>query len=483
MAELCIIYASEDKRIAGELVSLLRSSWDVWWDGDIAQGDWQDVVRNEISNSKGTIALFSRHTERKSIFRDELSLAKRSNCLIFPFFIEPTEPPLGYGHLNRTNAFGWKGDGAHPGYKQLVQKLTAGLGSERDATGELRRPPHLTLGNKTLALPAFLFSLSSHETQVPPIKGMELMRHLRPAATLVSAYDAWMSLGKPEFRDFKKKFSGLTKTESIVFLDSGNYEACRKNDRYSRSNNKGNWRCTHFWDMIEALSPDIAFAFDDPFPRGDSEKVTKSIVKKFRADIKAINSRSMPICPIIHLPRVDASEIGECASYIVSEVAARIDPIMVAIPERELGNGLIEKIRTVRRIRASLNTIGRYYPLHLLGTGNPFTMIALAAAGADSFDGLEWCRTVADYDSGCLFHFQHFDCIQERCSTRLRSDVVKLIIKNASAPYALRVASYNFDFFTDWTKTMQDLIRSGQVEYMVKGVPGIGSAVLRELVG
>jgi len=81
----------------------------------------------------------------------------------------------------------------------------------------------------------------------------------------------------------------------------------------------------------------------------------------------------------------------------------------IAVPERELGEGICKKADTVIKIREKLNTIGRYQPIHILGTGNPLSILILAAAGADLFDGLEWCRTVADRDTGFLFHHQQFE--------------------------------------------------------------------------
>jgi hypothetical protein len=63
----------------------------------------------------------------------------------------------------------------------------------------------------------------------------------------------------------------------------------------------------------------------------------------------------------------------------------------------------------VRRIRDELDKLPFYQPLHILGTGNPWSIAVLAAAGADSFDGLEWCRVAVDRDTGRLNHFQHFD--------------------------------------------------------------------------
>jgi hypothetical protein len=153
---------------------------------------------------------------------------------------------------------------------------------------------------------------------------------------------------------------------------------------------------------------------------------------------------------------------------------------MIAIPERELGDGLLGRVKTVKSIRTALDALGRYYPLHLLGTGNPISMVALASAGADSFDGLEWCRTVANYDNGNLFHFQHFDCFRDVFLGRLQPEI-RSIIENPEATYAARAISYNFDYFKDLTRTMQSMIHSGQVEHLMKMVPNIGIKLFKEL--
>jgi queuine/archaeosine tRNA-ribosyltransferase len=73
------------------------------------------------------------------------------------------------------------------------------------------------------------------------------------------------------------------------------------------------------------------------------------------------------------------------------KVAEQLCPVLLAVPERALGEGIATRIRSVRQIRKALNELDFYCPLHLLGTGNPVSIIAYTIAGADSFDGLEWC--------------------------------------------------------------------------------------------
>jgi queuine/archaeosine tRNA-ribosyltransferase len=142
----------------------------------------------------------------------------------------------------------------------------------------------------------------------------------------------------------------------------------------------------------------------------------------------------------------------------------------------------MQRVRTVRDIRNALNELGKYYPIHLLGTGNPITIVALAAAGADSFDGLEWCRTVADYDTGCLFHFQQFELFQNSRLRRVQDPKVRSLIEANDASYALKTLSYNADFFRDWTKTMRAMIHSGQTENLLRAVvPDIGRDIFEEI--
>lgn len=481
MAEICVVYLSEDEAIVGRLVALLLKHWSVWWAHDIAHGDWEEVVRAEIRKSVAIVPVLSGHVkgERKKILKDEMHLAETHKKPILPFLIGPAEVPLGFGNLNHTKAHDWDGEEGHQGYQQLKAKLekTIGIGCNADST--LERMRELTVRGKKLRLPAFAFSLSSHETQVKPEEGVTLLRLLQPSAALVSAYDAWKYCCRD--KKFYSNIKSLRDSEAVLFLDSGNYEAYRKNDRYHKTRNPRGWRKDHFLKTAARLSPDLAFSFDTINPKGEPDRIAAHIAASFRADDRALRERDFPLCPIIHLPSEYKGTLAECAARIVSVVANALDPLMVAVPERELGDGLLERARTVRDIRKALNGLGKYYPLHLLGTGNPISMIALAAAGADAFDGLEWCRTVADYDKGFLFHFQQFEFFSQAHLHQIQDPRIRLLIENQNATYSAKALGFNVDFFKDWTRTMQNMIHSGQTETLLKMVPNIGSQIFKEL--
>ena len=480
MADICVVSLSDDDAIVERLVVLLRKRWDVWWAHDITHGGWEQAVRSEIARALVLVPVLSGNAigERMNIVADEMRFAQSRQIATIPFLIGLAEMPFGFGGLNYVDAKGWVGEDDHQGYLQLLAKLDATIKKTRNEAGAVGRKQELEIRNKILHLPAFVFSLSSHETQVRPRDGATLLRLLRPEAALVSAYDARNS--KP-LRGTNSSFRLLCQSEAVLFLDSGNYEAYRKRDRYSPRGNPDGWHRDQFRQVARTLSPDLAFSFDRIQPAGKPKRIAQDIVSAFLSDDRSLRSRSFPLCPIIHLPSLEIGSIGDVASEIITSVATALQPIMLAIPERELGNGLRERARTVREIRSSLNALGKYYPLHLLGTGNPLSMIAFAAAGADSFDGLEWCRTVADNSTGFLFHFQQYECFGRTGLHRVRDESTRLLMEDPEVPYSMKALSFNVDFFKDWTRTFREMIHAGQVETLLRMVPGIGPELFGDL--
>ena len=147
------------------------------------------------------------------------------------------------------------------------------------------------------------------------------------------------------------------------------------------------------------------------------------------------------VVPIVH---GDPALLPEAARRI----AEQLYPLLLAVPERVLGEGIVERTRTVRRIRDALNALDIYCPLHLLGTGNPLSIIAYSLAGADSFDGLEWCQTVVDHETGKLLHFQQWDLIRHQTQWG----------QNFTLPYIQSVLIHNLDFYRDFMAGLHEAI-------------------------
>lgn len=472
MSDICVIYGSKDAELVGKLVALLKRDWQVWWDKDIHSGNWESAVRAAIGKAKAVVPVISPNTEGSDVFRDELELAKKKGKKVFPFVIAEADLPLGFGSLHRTDAIGWAGQDNRD-YKLLREKIHNALGCS-----SIIKPRSLTLRGKSMTLPAMIFSLSSHETQLDPTSGIALLGLATPPAGLVSAYDIY------DLRKDKELFQSIDvvrRSSCVLVLDSGNYEAFRKSDVYDPKKHKSGWRRERFLQIAARVSPDMAFSFDHPAPTGRANEIADAIIASTQADEQDISGRDYPICPIIHLPEKQSESIPRLASTIITRVVKALDPVMIAIPERELGDGIVERARTVREIRRALDSLGKYYPLHLLGTGNPLSMMILSAFGADSFDGLEWCRTAADWDGWRLHHTQHFDFFSKNNLGRLPAGL-RGLAQNDDVPYSLRVACYNMAAFQHWVREIQSRIGTPSLgELLELHIPGIGTRLNKEL--
>jgi len=45
----------------------------------------------------------------------------------------------------------------------------------------------------------------------------------------------------------------------------------------------------------------------------------------------------------------------------------------------------------------------------------------------------------------------------------------------------MKALGFNVDFFKDWTRSMQNMIHSGQIEHLLTNVPYIGPQIYKEL--
>jgi queuine/archaeosine tRNA-ribosyltransferase len=141
----------------------------------------------------------------------------------------------------------------------------------------------------------------------------------------------------------------------------------------------------------------------------------------------------------------------------------------VAVPERILGDGLFERIRTLNGVRKRLLELDNYVYIHLLGTGNPLSLLMFSIAGADSFDGLEWCQTSVDSRTGLLYHFQQRELILDDCE----------FCNNKELDYTLSTLAHNLRFYRGWMTQIQEcILSSSEIELAERY---LGHSVVEEL--
>ena len=311
------------------------------------------------------------------------------------------------------------------------------------------RPADLHLAGASLALPAFFPSVSSVKTNRLPVDYIELLVASGIPQFLVSAYDVSRS-SEPE--QIKSAIDAALRNGRVIILDSGNYERFWKQD--------STWTREQFHDVLSSYGWPAAFSFDV-----DGDAAIGESLRARQIVNSGLNDRlcgSHALFPIVH---GDTNELPDlCAT-----VAKLSNPIVIAVAERELGEGILARVATVRHIRQSLNRLGSYYFIHLLGTGNPLSILLYAVAGADMFDGLEWCQTVADPESKRLLHFQQRELLQ----TQLGSP--------GHTNYEVATLMHNLFFYADWMNQLQRASASNSLLKRVRET--VGGAVADRLEG
>lgn len=296
----------------------------------------------------------------------------------------------------------------------------------------LERPTSLAIGGTSLTLPCFFPSVSSVKTNLMPVDYVELLAAANYPLWLASALD--MAACTPEEATrMRTAFASAQSQGAVILLDSGNYESFWKADV--------TWTPLRFHEVIASWPHQVCFCFDNQRPPENPAATVEEIVAGVINDQEHSTGT---VLPIVHGAPSGLPDV----CYAVAE---QLFPLMLAVPERALGDGIVERIRNVRRIRTGLDRLDRYCPLHLLGTGNPISIAAYALAGADSFDGLEWCQTVVDHDAASLMHFQHFDFVRGQ-TTWGTTDAF---------PFVQSALLHNLEFYRSFMNDLQCVIHSG----------------------
>lgn len=305
----------------------------------------------------------------------------------------------------------------------------------------LRRERHFPVGGKSLRLPIYLPSVSSVKTnKIDPFEYFKVLRAMSPHF-LVSAYDIYNSKVKKEFISALRK-NMKDSNKAIIILDSGNYEKFWLDDE--------DWTIRKFNSIIKENICDLAFCYDNQDPPG-----IKKNIEWIKASVLASQKKTLKtsIIPIVHTKKNDS------IIKSVTELYKKIEFSRIAVPERELGNGIVERTKTITDLRKALNSVTNQYTfIHVLGTGNPLSLLLFSFAGADTFDGLEWCQTVVNPQTALLYHFQQRELLDDKCGY-CNDDVLD---------YSTKTYGHNLLFYYSWMKKIQDTIEFGTEEELLQ---------------
>lgn len=306
-----------------------------------------------------------------------------------------------------------------------------------------------------LDFPCFFPSISSMKVQLKPLDYLRVISSTTYPLLLISAYDIYYST-----KDDRNEIEGLlreaVKRDKTVLVDCGYYESSWKGDV--------TWTEDKFWNILESCEFSLAFSFDKPknSKSDTADSIIDEVEKRWLRDQGVTNKGT--IVPIVHAEAPQFPAILQC-------IAKKLNPVMIAVPERELGEGILSSAKTIYRIRQSLNDIGVYYPLHLLGTGNPISILVYTMCGADSYDGLDWCQTLLDFETGMQYHLQHYDFFREKSKSKLIPDF----------PYTLAALMHNLNFYLELLTQLRHARASKTMGQVIqKYIPGDFLVILKD---
>lgn len=297
----------------------------------------------------------------------------------------------------------------------------------------------LYVAQKVIPMPCFFPSVSSVKTNLMPVDYLELLDAAAHPLFLASAYDIADCVPAQRAR----MDAALAKSQArgtAILMDSGNYESFWKGSL--------TWTPGRFHEIVRIRAHHLCFCYDNQEPPDSAEAIAEDVVASvLRDQDHALGT----VVPIIHGPT-------DLLPSAARTVAKQLYPVLLAIPERALGDGILSRTRAVRRVRQALDELGFYCPLHLLGTGNPLSIATYAMAGADSFDGLEWCQTVVDHETGRLSHFQHWDLFREQTDWGY----------NGSLPYIQSALMHNLEFYQKFMRELREALMNDSAEVALR---------------
>ena len=297
------------------------------------------------------------------------------------------------------------------------------------------RKSSLSISNQVLPLPLFFPSISSVKTILRPLDYLKVLKSFVGLNNqfLISAYD----LAAPQnVVETIQIMTAMQKAGCIILMDSGNYESYWKEKQL-------NWRQSDFQRILNAYPCDLAFCFDEQHPPSTINEHIDLVTSKWRKDQEIASENT--IIPIIHGSADNLPTL--CAAIAMSTRTS-----ILAVPERNLGEGIINRAHTIDKIRRKLDKLDYYVILHLLGTGNPISIAIYSSMGADSFDGLEWCQTVVDHETALLYHFSQAEFFAEQTTWGL-----------TDLSFQARTLAHNLEFYTDWMQRLHKALLDNDI--------------------
>jgi hypothetical protein len=191
---------------------------------------------------------------------------------------------------------------------------------------------------------------------------------------------------------------------SLIFLDSGGYEASKDldlSDFGSRKHVPRSWSRTEHEAVIANWAPHVPtvlISYDHPRER---LPIADQILRAREFAPKRENTlREILLKP--ETERQSRLDINNVLKNIHS--LAGFD--VIGVTEKEIGTSMLERMKNIGLLRLALSKAGLEMPVHVFGSLDPVTTPMYFLAGADIFDGLTWLRFA--YQDGRTLYKQNY---------------------------------------------------------------------------
>lgn len=322
-------------------------------------------------------------------------------------------------------------------------------------SGRLSRVLEIHINQKTLVTPTYFPAVSSYGTRFPFLNLVRFLIAYSYPRILVSAYDLY-HLKKPEKRLLLEEIGGYWEKGGFVFLDSGVYESSWKAN--------SEWRKSLYDSLMSNVNFDFYSSFD-VLPL--SEKSSKEFIKQtFTNILTSYNNLKRPgFVPIFH--GLKPQDLVSLVSVFLKKYPNLCE--IVAIPERDCGEDIITKVKTIQKVRRILNQSNKDIVLHVLGCGKPLSLLLFSYYGADMFDSLDWIKYTIDPSNLSINDFSYLELIDCDCGVCSKNG------KN----YTERVFLHNLLFYQNFMAQIRSLIRENEISDFLHRY--LGKKTLRKL--
>lgn len=196
---------------------------------------------------------------------------------------------------------------------------------------------------------------------------------------LVSSYDIYYGHLGPKLE-----------AASLLFVDSGGYEARKDYDLseiYNMDYDPELWDREKHLEALRKLQTDsslILISFDE---LGNQHELKSQIdtAQEFFSNFPGMGTNFL-----IKPSASNYLDLGEVTANV--KLMSEFD--LIGVTEKELGDSLASRLKSVVHLRLALSEAGLETPIHIFGCLDPISVWLFYLCGADVFDGLSWLRFV-----------------------------------------------------------------------------------------